>query len=166
MHLKKGSEAEAVNNVGGSIAWTAAPRSVIMVRRLDSDVSARVLYHAKCNVGPEQPALMFTIETVEYGQEGPWSSSYVEFGDEDPDLDIGSSFAPDEGGGGRGGGKRDAAEMFLRTYLADGEWHPTNALNARAKELGIAPKTLEKVKTGLVEAQPRDGVWMSKLKSS
>lgn len=162
MHLKKGSEAEAVNNVGGSIAWTAAPRSVLMVRRLDDDKTARVLYHAKCNVGKEQSALMFSIESVEYGVLGPWTSSAVSWGDERPDLDIGQDFAPQEPQHG-GAPKLDTAKVYLRTALADGEWHPTVALNDGADALGINRKTLDKAKSGLVEAKNVKGTYLSRL---
>lgn len=167
MHLKKGSEAEAVNNVGGSIAWTAAPRSVLMVRRLDDDKSARVLYHAKCNVGPEQSALMFSIETVEYGELGPWTSSVVQWGDERPDLDIGTTFAPEppRSSGPRAYAKEEALKV-VREVLSDGEWHPVAELFEAGKQLSIGDKTIIKARTELgAEVRVVDGVWHAQLPS-
>jgi hypothetical protein len=151
MHLKKGSEQEAVNNVGGSVAWTAAPRSVLIVRRLDDDKSARVLYHAKCNVGEEQSALLFKIESVDYGELGSWSSSHVVWGEEDPDLDITTSFQPPAPKS--NSPKTDEAKDFLQTMLGDGEWFDVAELNEEARRVGInVDKTLARAKKELKAA--------------
>jgi hypothetical protein len=151
MHLKKGLESEAVNSVGGSVAWTAAPRSVLMVRRLEEDKTARVLYHAKCNVGPEQPALLFEIVPVDFGELGSWASSTVSWGAEDASLDLSASFAVEVEDRRRSkpSPALDEAIRWLKDRLGDGEWQSTGDLNAAAAEDGLKTGTRDAAKKKL-----------------
>lgn len=151
MHLKKGSEAEAVNNVGGSIAWTAAPRSVLLVRRSEEVDGKRVLYHVKCNVGKEQPALEFTIEDVPFDTMGLFETSYVEWGSERDDLDVQAAFAPREDGRKtRATPALDHATEWLISYLLDaarnGRVVTSYELNRAREAEGIKDSTWEKAR--------------------
>jgi hypothetical protein len=163
MHLKKGMEQEAVNSIGGSIAWTAAPRSVLILTRDPGGDRAtdRILWHAKCNVGPEQPALACTVEGVDQGELGDWNSSFIRWGDERPDLDITAALAPREDSRSkRPSPALDAALTWLKEQLEDGEWHLSQELNEAAAAAGHAKRTFEKARTTLgVEAKNLQGVW-------
>jgi hypothetical protein len=163
MHLKKGSEQEAINTVGGSIAWTAAPRSVLMVKRLEDDPSGRVLYHAKCNVGAEQPALLFQIEQLEPGELGDWTSSYVRWGAEDSSLDVASAFAPPQLSDKRSTPATpalDKAVQWLKDVLKDGKDHLAHELITASEEAGIKRATLDKAKKVLgTRAENRGGAY-------
>jgi putative DNA primase/helicase len=145
MHLKKGNEAEAVNNVGGSIAWTAAPRSVLMVKRTrDVDEGdRRLLHHVKCNVGPEQPAIEFDIEQVEYGVYGPFATSAVVWGRERADIDLSAAFDDDHND------KRhdkpspdlDAALLYLKDALKDGPVPSSTLRDEVVRQRGLSGST-------------------------
>jgi putative DNA primase/helicase len=67
-HLTKNGGAKAIYAGGGSIAFTAAARSMLMTGRTPEGQS--ILFHSKCNVGPQRDALLFDIETTEVNIEG------------------------------------------------------------------------------------------------
>ena len=68
-HLNKSAFADWLRRVGGSVRFEGAARSVLLVA-LDPDDSdgekgrPHVLAHAKCNVGPEVPSLIYEIEPI------------------------------------------------------------------------------------------------------
>lgn len=95
MHPKKGEEAEVVNVISGAVAWTAAPRSTIVLTKargadgeaLPDDDPRRVLFHVKCNVGAMQPPLTLEVVSAEVaGADGAVQTARVEWGEEDRDL--------------------------------------------------------------------------------
>lgn len=65
-HFTKAGEANAMNRISGSLAWSAGARSVIAFG-LDpddehaADNGARMLAHPKCNVGPQQKSLSLKL---------------------------------------------------------------------------------------------------------
>lgn len=72
MHLKKKQEDEAMMGVGGSIAFTAAARSVLIMGYpspdgVDYRENDRVLAHAKSNLGPLQPSRHLRLREVRVG---------------------------------------------------------------------------------------------------
>jgi hypothetical protein len=108
MHFNKGDSRNALYRIGGSVAWTAAPRSVIGLFQLDED-DQLVLVHMKCNVGKIQPSRDISIrqacvETV--------STSVVDVGDKNPITvnDLGARTA-------RPSPKLQAAKAFLLTNV-------------------------------------------------
>lgn len=120
MHLKKGQEAKAVNSVGGSIAWTAAPRSVLLAKRnKDVDEDRRLLYHVKCNVGPEQSPLEYDVEDVPRDVYG-FATSYVRWGDERPDIDVEDAFARVDERRNKPAPEMERCLRWLKDQLADG----------------------------------------------
>ncbi len=142
MHTKKGNERVAVNMVGGSIGWTAAPRSVlILTRDRDGEFKTdRILWHPKCNVGPEQDPLACRIVQVPYDTLGSFETSYLDFVgevDESADLDEALGHEP------KPRSKLDEAKSWLREHLADGpqDAHGTEAM---ATVAGIKPQTLRR----------------------
>lgn len=145
MHLKKGLEREAVNAIGGSIAWTAAPRSVVLVTRHEDRKAfpdRRILFHPKCNVGREQPPLEFEIVDVGWGDIGSFETSYVRWLGEQQ-HDIGEAM-----GNGAPPKKVDNAQEWVRNMLA-GDPVPTTVLEQAAADHGISEATLRRARAAL-----------------
>ena len=68
-HLNKSASSDWLRRVGGSVGITGAARSVLLMARDPDDSDGekgrrRVLAHAKCNVGPEMPSLLYEIEPM------------------------------------------------------------------------------------------------------
>ncbi|MBX5493251.1 MAG: AAA family ATPase [Chloroflexi bacterium] len=60
-HLNKSTALPALYRGGGSIAFTAAARAVLLVARHPEDPTQRVLAPLKANLAPDAPALAFSI---------------------------------------------------------------------------------------------------------
>lgn len=157
-HFKKGSTTEdrATWKVSGSPAWTQVPRSTLFFAEdpeLEDDDSARVIAHAKCNVGRLQPALTARVHTAHIAAP---NGSMIETSR----LVIGaeSTVRADEIGQ-RGGVhvQRDDAEQFLRTYLSDGELHLRQDIVAAASREGISDSTLQRARKALKVRVRREG---------
>lgn len=163
MHLKKGLEREAVNAVAGAGGWTAAPRSVLMLTRdtsSDAEDNARVLFHAKCNVGPLQEPLICSIEPMPYGAVGPFETSFVQFGGE-------SSRSLDEAlGHEKTSDRLDEAEKWLVDVLAAGPV-ATAHVESMAESDGITKATLKRARKslGIKSRQRPEGGWELTLQS-
>jgi hypothetical protein len=65
-HLNKDSKKEAIDRIGGSVGIANTARSVLFVGPDPDDPEGiiKMLAHAKCNVGPQQPTLKYRTETV------------------------------------------------------------------------------------------------------
>jgi hypothetical protein len=162
MHPKKGAEAEVVNIISGAVAWTAAPRSTIVLTKargpegeaLPDDDSRRVLFHVKCNVGPMQPPLEGTDGTIE--------TARVEWGEEDRELRASEHLGharvrPDSP-------KRSAAETWLYQYLRDGNKPVSEIQEAWTDGEGGSGTTLRRAKEALgVESIKVGTDWFWKL---
>jgi hypothetical protein len=160
VHFNKGA-VDALLGVGGSIAFAAAARSLLVVGshpdndRGDED-PRRVLAHRKCNVGKRQRSREWFIQPREWQDEKgrPLEATYAMLGDE---CDVSAdelvrprpvTMSP-----------RVLAERFLRHLLADG---PTKASEVYdlASDEGIAKRTLDRAKKDLsVRSFKKDGVW-------
>lgn len=143
LHLRKGAATEALDRVSGSVAFTAAARSVLAFGRAedeDEDANGRILAHAKSNLGPLAPSLAFHIEpaTVDHmGEAIPTSRLIL---DGETDLEAGQLLSPIA----EDRTEVDVASEWLRDRLADGEWHPTANVQAAAKAEEIAKRTLQR----------------------
>ena len=60
-HLRKGTADRAVHRGLGSIDFSAAARSILLVAEDPQDSARRVLAHVKCNLAPLGPSLGFEI---------------------------------------------------------------------------------------------------------
>jgi hypothetical protein len=169
-HLNKGLSNDALVRASGSIAFTAAARSVLLFAGDPDDPDGeegrgRALAHVKCNLAPLAPTELYEIESI-----------LLEAVGSEPEVDtsrvrpVGMSehtgrallraaglrdFDDD------GGSAADEAADFLRDALAAG---PRNAetLLKEAKAAGIAEKTLRRAKGALkVESRKVDfeGGW-------
>ena len=154
-HLTKDTAAKLLARVGGSVAFGAAPRSVLAFARHPDDPGGdrgneRVIVQVKSNHGCYAPALAARIEGREVEAVG--SVSRLVIGQEcniGPD-DLGAQTADDHH-------DRDAAAEWLADELADGQWHEGRQVKARGKKAGHSERTIQRVKQTLGIEDRREG---------
>jgi hypothetical protein len=155
IHLRK-TAGEALDRVSGSIAFTAAARSVLAFGAdpADDEGPGRVLAHAKSNVGPLAPSLAYRIEpaTVEAAGETIATSRLVLVGE--CDAAARDVLSPPVAGDRT---EIEAAVEWLADELADGEWHASREVKQRAKSAEIAERTLERARVKLGADRDRQG---------
>lgn len=136
-HLSKSGagEKKAVYRMMGSLAFTAAPRAVWAVARDPDDQERRILANVKMNLGRPASAIAYHIDNDGLH----WSRDKIE-GSIDDILDA--------RGSGNAQPARQEAARFLLAKLADGEMS-SDDLKERAKEEGIAIRTLDRAKDDL-----------------
>jgi len=144
-HLRTG-RGRAIEAGGGSIAFSAAARSVLLVGRLPGakpDDPRRVLASTKSNLAPTPPSLMFEVTATE----GEWGSVPMVSWKGEVELTA-DDLAAAEPKRSRSRSKRDEAVDFLRDALAD---RPASAteLQEEAAELGLSWRTVERAKESL-----------------
>lgn len=152
-HLNKAPGSDPLYRVGGSVAMTAAPRSVLIVGAPDLDAPDRVLAHAKCNYGALAPALAARIEGRELPLDGETlsTSRWVACGESDLTVHDLFGAATEEQS------ELDEAAGFLRDALADGEWHAKADLVGDAGRERIAARTLQRAAQVLHVEYSREG---------
>ncbi len=154
-HLNKDVAGKLLARVGGSVAFGAAPRSVLAFARHPDDSdgdqgSERVIVHAKSNHGAYAPTLAARIEGREIEAVGSVSRLVIT-----GECEIGA----DDLGAQTGGDHhdRDAAAEWLADELADGQWHESRSLKARAKDADHSERTLKRAKQALGVEDRREG---------
>jgi hypothetical protein len=154
-HLNKDTAGKLLSRVGGSVAFGAAPRSVLAFARHPDDPDGeqgigRVIVHAKSNHGRYAPSLAARIEAREVEAVGEVSRLVI-----DGECEVG----PDDLGTQSGGDHhdRDAAAEWLADELADGQWHESREVKARAKAAGHSERTLKRAKQSLEVEDRREG---------
>ncbi|SEH10161.1 AAA family ATPase [Thermoleophilum album] len=149
IHLRKGGAADALDRVSGSIAFTAAARSVLAFGRApnDEDGPSRVLAHAKCNVGPLSPSLAYKVEGCEVRADGgeviPTSRVVLVGECETSAAELLSAPTVEPRT------EIEAAAEWLADELGDGEWHPTAEIRQAAKAADIAWRTVGRARERL-----------------
>lgn len=146
-HMRKSAASRAIYRGGGSIGFSAAVRSELLVAHNPQDPDERALLQVKNNLGPMARGLAFTLS-----DEGlVWRGETA--------LTPEDVLADDDGKP----GPRMVAKDFLRRFLADGPRQVTE-IHDEADARGIARKTLERAKEDL-GIQPEkhgfgaDGYW-------
>jgi hypothetical protein len=157
-HLNKNTAAAGLARVGGSVAFGAAARSVL-VWGCDPDHEPtdlrRVLGHLKCNVGPRTGSEAHVIETVTLA--GDITTSKTTFAGDSPHSaeDLLNGQAGD-------------VRAFLEDVLADGP-RSTKDVIAEAKDVGLTGSQIKRarkalgVKTHRVGGLGSDGCWVMEL---
>jgi putative DNA primase/helicase len=133
-HLTKANQ-KAIYRGGGSIAYTAAARVVLLVGEHPDDKRLRVLAPVKNNLAPFPPSLTFQIsEDGRFVWRGETSITADEL--QGPEM------------GDEGRAALDEAVAFLRETLADG---PVKAktVQREASEAGMSESTLKRAKAVL-----------------
>jgi hypothetical protein len=160
MHLNKASGMPAIYRLSGSVAFSAAPRSVLFFARDPDDPDGatgrrRALSHEKCNLGPEAPTLLYEIESVlvaARGEEPAVDVSRLKLIGESTRrgndlLDLGDTAERSE---------LDDAQDFLRAELANGPRERSDLYKAARAE-GISDKRLRKARERLGVDVSRSG---------
>jgi hypothetical protein len=156
LHLRKGAANEALDRVSGSVAFTAAARSVLAFGQSadEDDETGRVLAHAKSNLGPLAPSLAYRVEsaTVRHGDLDIPTSKLVCAGE--TDVVAGELLSPPAA---EDRSEVDIAADWLADHLGDGEWHGTADTREAAKADDIASRTLQRARARLGVESKRDG---------
>lgn len=149
MHLNKATQMRALYRVSGSVAFTAAARSVFAVVE-EGETGRRLFVPLKMNLAPKPGALAFRI----LGGDVPaldWDPDPV------PNVDVEAALrgpGTDESGESRN--EREDAKAFLNELLNDGPV-PANRVKREAKQAMIAEKTLQRAKADLGVRSKREG---------
>jgi hypothetical protein len=145
-HLSKGAKDKPMYRGLGSIDFTAACRSVLMVGTDPNDVTKRVIAHAKSNLAQMGQSQSYTLRGGKFAWAGRSSVSAEELGGPPPDADLRSA--------------RDEATEFLIEMLADGA-KPAVEVQVEAAKLRISPATLRRAKRDLGVRSKKEGEqWM------
>jgi hypothetical protein len=155
VHLNKDRAARLLDRIGGSVAFGAAPRSVVAFARDPDDPDGergyrRVIVHVKTNWGAFAPTLAAHLDVVEVPVVGRVSHLAI-----DGECDIG----PDDLRAGREEERTetDLAAEWLEAELAGGQWHPSAPIKTRATAEGITPKALRGARERLHVENRRSG---------
>jgi hypothetical protein len=133
-HLSKGAKDKAMYRGLGSIDFTAACRSVLMVGFDPDDADKRVVAHAKSNLAQMGPSQSYTIKAGRFAWAGRSSLSAEDLSGPPPDADQRSA--------------KEEAKEFLLLTLADGP-KPVNEVFAEADKLRISRASLRRAKADL-----------------
>ena len=135
----------------GSIDFTAACRSVLMVGVDPEDKTRRVIAHVKSNLAPLGPSLAYAITDGRFEWRGTSERTAEDLCR--PPADENATSA------------RDDAADFLIELLGSGPVAAKQVF-AEAKDLEIAERTLKRAKKQLrVTSTRRDNVWFWQLPS-
>ena len=154
-HLNKDQAAKLLNRVGGSVAFGAAPRSVLAFARHPDDSDGeqgveRVIVHAKSNHGRYAPSLAARIESRDVPTVGDVSRLVIVGECQVSPEDLGAS-------GSDARSDREAATEWLADELADGEWHTSREVKARARATAVTEKMLRGARERLGVEDRREG---------
>jgi hypothetical protein len=157
LHLRKGVAAEALDRISGSVAFTAAARSVLAFGQdpgAADNSPERVLAHAKSNLGPLAPSLSYRVEpvTVEAGGSEIQTVRLASNGECNltaSDL-LAATVATDRS-------EVEIAAEWLADELAEGEWRESRVIKVAAKGVGISERTLQRAKQRLGVEDRREG---------
>jgi putative DNA primase/helicase len=167
-HYTKGTQGrDPIERVTGSIAFGAVPRIIMgaaKVLRDDGSID-RILVRAKSNIGPDGGGYAYTLDQVELKDYPGLFASSVLWG---PPLDGSAQKLLSHAETAGDGAERTAlseAENFLLAELTGGRV-PSKELGTRAKNAGIADRTLKRAKQALGVRAVRDGAtgaWYTEL---
>lgn len=144
-HLAKGTRDKAIYRGLGSIDFTAACRSVLMVGFDPNDGQKRVVAHGKSNLAAPGPSLAYTLKGGRFGRAGRSLLSAEDLGAPPPDADQRSA--------------REEARDFLLQTLADGP-KPQLEVQAEASKLHISVASLRRAKGDLgIKAKKTPDHW-------
>jgi hypothetical protein len=133
-HLSKGAKDKPIYRGLGSIDFTAACRSVLMVGADTTDASKRVVAHAKSNLAQMGPSQAYTLKGGRFAWAGRSSLSAEDLGAPPPDADQTTA--------------REEAREFLLQTLAEGP-RPQVEVQAEAAKLHISIASLRRAKGDL-----------------
>ena len=139
-HLNKSGEMAAIYRGGGSIAFTGAARSGLLVAPHPEDEDVRVLAQVKTNLSRKVPSL--TYQVAKRSDDENMADTFIEWGEE-VDADADGLLGKKDGR--RDTSVRDNAATWLRDFLADGP-QEANTVKREGDQAGHAWRTLQRVK--------------------
>jgi len=147
-HLNKSGGGPAIYRAMGSLAFAAAARAAWAVTRDRDDPRRRLLLPIKNNVAPDTGGLAYRIEPLGVG-----GCPAVAWEPDPVNVSADDALAGDRD---EGGGALSEAADWLRDMLSDGP-QPAAEVKARAKNDGIAARTLDRAKGSLGVRADRQG---------
>jgi archaellum biogenesis ATPase FlaH len=150
-HLNKDGSMRAMYRGGGSIAFTAAARSVLVAERQPDKDNMYVLARVKGNLARASKAITYQI-----ARDAERNAPKIDWGKEF-DIDVDTLLRGDDGR--KDAPARREAEAFLTAFLADGP-HDAKEIFKSAGDVGISKTTLKNAKKSLgIRARPirKDG---------
>lgn len=159
-HLNKGGQGggagSAIYRAMGSLAFTAAARTVHLVARDPEDVERRLLVPIKNNLGQDRTGFGFTLGlTADGGTAVQWEQTPTS---ETADALL-DRFSRPAGRDAVASSKVDEATSWLREELKNGPVS-SKALERAAEEAGYSRRTLVRARASLGAEAVRDGeVW-------
>lgn len=139
-HMNKRMDSQAIYRTIGSIAFTAAARTVHFVVKDQGDQKRRLFLPAKNNVGEDAGGLAYTIASTDEGAAAlEWEPAAIT-------MTLDEAMAP--GDGGRPPEELKAAETFLREMLANGPKASADVDDA-AKEHGLSKRTVKRARQAI-----------------
>ena len=162
-HLNKsgqGNAQSAIYRAMGSLAFTAAARTVHLVTRDPEDPERRLMVPIKNNLGQDRTGFGFTLAlTNEGGTAVQWESQPT---DESADALLDRLSRPGVGNA-AASSKFDEAVDWLKEELKNGPV-ATSVLQLAAEAEGISPKTLKRARSALdIESYKQDHIWLVRL---
>ena len=156
-HFSKGTAGNSpVYRVMGSLAWTAAARSVIGIVKDPEDKRRRLMLHVKSNIADDSGGYAYQIGQSEDG------IAELQFEPGRVDVSIEDMAATNTGYG----QKIADAEDLLSEMLVGGPKYQQH-IESRAWERGISVATLRRAKKELnVESEQIEGHWIWQLPES
>lgn len=156
LHLRKGAAVEALDRISGSVAFTAAARSVLAFGQDPGadDSPDRVLAHVKSNLGPLASSLSYRVEPATVGPDCSEVRTVRFAPNGECDLTasdlLASPVAADRSEVG-------IAAEWLADELAHGKWRKSRPVKDAARAAGISERTLQRVKQRLGVEDRREG---------
>jgi len=150
-HLSKGSKDRAIYRGQGSIDFTAAARSVLMVGRDPHKPETRTMAHSVCNLAKEGPSQAFAItDEGKFEWAGETETTAAELAaPEFVDLEE--------------KGARAEAKEWLKAALAGGA-RPAREMEDEATAMSIATATLKRARKELnIQASRKGNAWYWEL---
>lgn len=171
-HLNKGGGGKVTDRVTGSLAFTAAARAVYIAGADPTDGAsddAKIFAPGKTNLAPAMKGRSYKIESQQVISDGVLiETSKVVWGESSDATSDDVLRGKDDKRDGRRDGK-EALATWLATFLADGFWHPYEAIEAAANRAGYdkSKRTYQRIADSIgVDSRrsPTDGGAEWKLK--
>jgi hypothetical protein len=167
MHLTKATGNNPLQRIAGSVAFTAAARSVVlMAPETDAQAPERLVAHVKCNVAEKAPTQRWRVNPILIpGQNGARDSrtarlDYLGLSD----VDVYTLLAPREDSDGKS--ERDEAKEIIVLMLTSGDCLSSD-LERAVRESGISARTYDTARRELgVRAFQRGRKWYSRIVTS
>jgi putative DNA primase/helicase len=159
VHLNKRTDGGPQQRIGGSVAWTAAPRAAFMAI-MDETSAQRHLVPVKNNLGDDKTGFPYRIEEtiLDYSNQKIKSSRIVWMGTSQ--VSASELLNPSKA---RASPTKDAAKAFLEDELSTGPMKVTDLKDA-AKGAGIAWSAIQRAKDELlVTSKKQSNGWIWEL---